>query len=320
MVSPKPKILVTGASGFVGKQIVNCLLSKDEKQTVAITVRKNCSHWKERVLSYLTGDLDPNYDWSSELNNITTLVHCAARVHMMAEKSCNPLEDFRRVNVDSTLNLARQAAEAGVKRFIFLSSIKVNGETTNLRKPFTEDDIPAPVDAYGISKLEAERGLNSIACETQMEVVIIRPPLVYGPGVKANFSNLIKLVKTGVPLPLGAIKNKRSFVALENLVDLVITCIHHPNAANEIFLVSDGEDISTTELLKRISKSIGQSNRLIPIPSNWLQNAAILFGKKDIAIRLLSSLQVDNEKSRILLEWEPPLSLDEGLNKVIESL
>lgn len=320
MVSTRPKILVTGASGFIGKEIVNALLCKNELQKVAIAVRQKTHYCNERVLTHVTGDLDHNYNWSFELNNIFAVVHCAARVHMMSDKSYNPLEDFRRVNVQNTLNLASQAAAAGVKRFVFISSIKVNGEKTNLGKPFSENDEPAPIDAYGISKMEAEQGLQIIARQTKMEVVIIRPPLVYGPGVKANFLNLVKLVNSGIPLPLGSINNKRSLIGLDNLVDLVLTCIHHPNAANETFLASDGEDISTTELLQRISKSMGRKSRLIPIPAYWLHRTANMIGQKDISKRLCDSLQINIEKSQNLLEWEPPLSLNEGLDKVIKGL
>jgi UDP-glucose 4-epimerase len=242
-------------------------------------------------------------------------MHCAARVHVMAESVADPLAEFRRVNVQGTLNLARQAAAAGVRRFVFVSSIKVNGEATQLGRPFMADDAPAPLDAYGVSKMEAEQGLLETARQTGMEVVIIRPPLVYGPGVKANFAAMMRWLRCGVPLPLGAIHNQRSLVALDNLVDLIVTCLTHPAAANQTFLVSDGEDVSTTELLRRMGQALGRPARLIPVPVSWLKLAATLVGKPDVAQRLCGSLQVDIEKTRRLLVWTPPISLDEGLRR-----
>jgi len=233
----------------------------------------------------------------------------------MEDTAANPLDEFRRVNVQGTLNLARQAAAAGVRRFVFVSSIKVNGEMTQLGRPFTADDAPAPLDAYGVSKMEAEQGLREIALQTGMEMVIIRPPLVYGPGVKANFAAMMRWLRYGVPLPLGVIHNQRSLVSLENLVDLLVTCITHPAAANQTFLVSDGEDVSTTELLRRMGQAMGKPARLLPVPGSWLKLAAGLVGKGDVAQRLCGSLQVDISKTRELLGWVPPVSLDEGLRR-----
>jgi len=231
----------------------------------------------------------------------------------------DPLAEYRKVNVEGTLNLARQAAKAGVSRFVYISSIKVNGEQTASGKPFTPDDEPAPEDSYGVSKLEAETGLHEIASETGMEVVIIRPPLVYGPGVKGNFASMIKLVDKGLPLPLGAIHNKRSLVALDNLVDLITTCIDHPAAANQVFLAGDGQDVSTTELLRGVGRAMGKPARLIPVPAGMLMFGAGLLGKKAVGQRLLGSLQVDISKARNLLGWEPPLSVEEGLRRCFDS-
>jgi UDP-glucose 4-epimerase len=233
----------------------------------------------------------------------------------MADTVSDPLQEFRRVNVQATLNLARQAAAAGVRRFVFVSSIKVNGELTQPESAFKADDAPAPLDAYGISKMEAEQGLREIALQTGMEVVIIRPPLVYGSGVKANFAAMMRWLKRGVPLPLGAIQNQRSLVALDNLVDLIVTCLTHPAAANQTFLVSDGEDVSTTELLRRMGQALGSPARLLPVHASWLKLAAAMLGKADMAQRLCGSLQVDISKTRQLLGWQPPLSLDTGLKK-----
>lgn len=315
-----PEILVTGATGFIGKAVVHRLLDENRLRTVAVAVRRDVQKLTARVVPRVTGDLEPTADWSAALEGILAVVHCAARVHVMVDKSGNPLEEFRRVNVDGTLNLARQSAAAGVKRFVFVSSIKVNGETTRPLVPFMACDKPAPLDAYGISKMEAEQGLSEIARQTGMEVVIIRPPLVYGPGVKANFAAMMRWLKFGFPLPLGAIHNQRSLVALDNLVDLISTCLSHPAAANQTFLVSDGEDVSTTELLQRMSASIGWPARLIPVPASWLENVATIAGKKDLARRLCGSLQVDIEKTRDLLDWTPPLTLDEGLKKAAKGL
>jgi len=311
-------ILVTGATGFVGKAVVQRLLVENSSQSVAVAVRKNNEAWPDRVVPYATGDLEPSSDWSAALVGISTVVHCAARVHVMADTAADPLTEFRRVNVQGTLNLAQQSASAGAQRFVFVSSIKVNGEATRPSSPFAADDVVAPLDAYGISKMEAEQGLRELAAKTGLEVVIIRPPLVYGPGVKANFAAMMRWLQRGVPLPLGAIHNQRSLVALDNLVDLIVTCIAHPAAANQTFLVSDGEDVSTTELLRRMGQAMGHPARLVPVPVGLIKLAASMLGKRDMAQRLCGSLQVDIEKTRRLLNWTPPLSLDQGLKKAAE--
>ncbi|QJC55018.1 N-acetyl-alpha-D-glucosaminyl-diphospho-ditrans,octacis-undecaprenol 4-epimerase [Polaromonas vacuolata] len=308
-------ILVTGATGFVGGAVVQRLLLNDDTQCIAVAVRRADQTWPAKVQTHVTGDLEPAYDWSTALSAISAVVHCAARVHVMTDTTAEPLQEFRRVNVQATLNLARQAAAAGVRRFVFVSSIKVNGESTQPGSAFTADDAPAPLDAYGISKMEAEQGLREIALQTGMDVVIIRPPLVYGPGVKANFAAMMRWLRRGVPLPLGDIQNQRSLVALDNLVDLIVTCITQPAAANQTFLVSDGEDVSTTELLRRMGQALGCPARLLPVPASWLKTAAAVVGKADMAQRLCGSLQVDISKTRQLLGWQPPLSLDEGLKK-----
>ena len=311
-------ILVTGATGFVGGTVVRRLLADDQSQSIVVVVRRDDQCWPQRVFPRVTGDLEPSNNWSVALADVSAVVHCAARVHVMADTAADPLEEFRRVNVQGTLNLARQAAVAGVRRFVFISSIKVNGESTQPGHPFTADDAPAPLDAYGISKREAEQGLRELSAQTGMEVVIIRPPLVYGLGVKANFAAMMRWLQRGVPLPLGGIHNQRSLVALDNLVDLIVTCITHPAAANQTFLVSDGEDVSTTELLRRMGQAMNCPARLIPVPVSWLKLAATLVGKQDMAQRLCGSLQVDIEKTRQLLGWRPPLTLDQGLKKAAE--
>lgn len=235
----------------------------------------------------------------------------------MNDTAADPLAAFRQVNVEGTLNLARQAAAAGVKRFVFISSVKVHGEYTLPGQAFTEADAPNPQDAYGISKHEAEQGLRQLAANSGMEVVIIRPPLVYGPGVKANFASLMRAAQRGWPLPLGAVDNRRSLVALDNLVDFIVTCVNHPQAANQTFLVSDGHDLSTAELVRGMARAAGVSARLVPVPVWALQAAAVLVNKRESVQRLCSSLQVDISKARTLLGWMPPISVDEGLRRAL---
>jgi nucleoside-diphosphate-sugar epimerase len=309
------KILSTGANGFVGRAL--CAELARRECFVRGVVRETSRASGLRCELVYVGHIGPATDWSEALEGVEVVVHLAARVHVMQEVIADPLNEFRLVNVGGTLNLARQAAAAGVRRFVFLSSIKVNGEATQLGSPFNADDEPLPKDSYSISKLEAEQCLRDIARQTCMEVVIIRPPLVYGPGVKANFAVMIRLLKRGVPLPLGVIHNKRSLVALDNLVDLLVTCIFHPAAANQIFLVSDGEDVSTTELLLRMGQALGCPARLLAVPVSWLKLAAAMVGKQDVAQRLCGNLQVDISKARKLLGWVPPVSLGEGLRRAM---
>ena len=306
--------MVTGGNGFIGSATIQSMLSKGIYSPVA-TVRKYSDNAIFNCQVIEIDDLQNQTDWKKNLENIDVIIHAAARVHMMNDQALDPLTEYRRVNVDGTLNLAQQAADAGVSRFIFLSSIKVNGEATFPNNPFKPEDIPKPLDPYGITKLEAERGLFDIADQSGMEVVCVRPTLVYGPGAKGNFASLLQVVKRGIPLPLGnATKNLRSLIALGNLVDLLIKCIEHPKAGNQIFLVSDGEDVSTAELILRIGKALNQPAFLIKIPLPILKFAAKVFGKTKEAQRLLTSLQVDISKTCKVLDWNPPLSLDEGLD------
>jgi nucleoside-diphosphate-sugar epimerase len=313
------KVLVTGASGFVGSALVSALSAGLAHSVVAVH-RKPANLHLERVRPVLVEGLTEAQDWTSALRNVDVVVHCAARVHVMDDASDDPLREFRKINVDGTLSLARQAAAAGVQRFIFLSSIKVNGELTELGKPFASDQPPAPLDPYGISKFEAEEGLRSLTRETGMELISIRPPLVYGPGVKANFLAMMKWLWRGVPLPLGGVtENRRSLVALDNLVDLIVTCIDHPAAANQTFLVSDDEDLSTAGLLLRMGNALGRPARLIPAPPKLLMLGAKLIGRPGVAQRLCGSLQVDISKTKELLGWSPPVSVDEALRKTADS-
>ena len=267
----------------------------------------------------LVSELDCTTDWSQALQDIDVVIHAAARTHIMQKEALDPLAEYRRVNVEGTLNLARQAAAAGVRRFVFISSIKVNGENTALGCAFTAQDTPAPKDAYGISKTEAEVELKQVAWETGMEVTIIRSPLIYGSGVKGNFASLISLVKLGMPIPLGDVtNNRRSLVGLDNLVDLILVCAFHTNAANQTFLVSDGVDLSTSELLYKIGKSLGRPVCLFRVPAGLIAILLGLVRKKGFSQRLLDSLQVDINKTCNLLDWKPSVSVDDGLRRALE--
>ena len=305
-------ILVTGGSGFVGSALIKRLLS--EHRDILAVGRSDVNLPVETVKVSSFSELGA---LGQRLGSVDVVVHCAARAHIMNDDTVDPLAEYRKVNVDGTLNVARHALEAGVKRFLFVSSIKVNGEHTPPGRPFTEEAAPAPEDPYGISKYEAERELQALCAETGMELVIIRPPLVYGPGVKGNFASMIRLLEKGLPLPLGAVRNKRSLVALDNLVDLIVTCVDSPAAANQVFLAADGQDISTTELLRNVANAMGKPARLLPVPSGLLMLGASLFGKKAVAKRLLGSLQVDISKARELLGWQPPVSVEEGLARAV---
>ncbi len=305
---------MTGANGFVGSALCTKLLGDGTAVRGAVryqSTQLNC------VDAIGVGDISAQTDWTVALANVSQVVHLAARVHVMNEKKLDPLAEFRRVNVEGTANLARQATLAGIRRFVYLSSIKVNGEHTTRGRAFTEDDVSAPEDPYGISKHEAEQGLRQIAAQTSMEIVIIRPPLVYGPGVKANFAAIMCAVQRRWPLPLGAVHNQRSLVALGNLVDLIVTCITHPRAANQTFLVSDGQDLSTTELVRGMAQAAGVPARLLPVPVWALQAGASLLGKGDAVQRLCGNLQVDISKARNLLGWVPPVSVEEGLKRAM---
>ena len=313
-------ILLTGATGFVGNSLLLRLKNGDKNYNLSVVLRKLIAISPDMANRLLVDSLSNTTKWGTLLKGANVVIHCAARVHVMQDNSTDPLNEYRLVNVAGTLNLARQAAESGVKRFIFLSSIKVNGEQTDAGQAFTVDGATSPSDPYGISKLEAEQGLREIAATTGMELVIIRPPLVYGPGVKANFEKMVQWLSKGVPLPLANIQNKRSMVAIDNLVDLIVTCIDHPAAANQTFMVSDGDDLSTSDLLRRMAAALepytGKDARLFYVPPALLTIGAKLVGKPDMAQRLCASLQVDISKTRKILGWKPPISVDEGLRRV----
>jgi nucleoside-diphosphate-sugar epimerase len=303
-------MLVTGSNGFVGTAL--CIALRSGGENVRAAVRRGAGPG-----SFNVGDLNGATDWRAALEGCDVVFHLAARVHVMADQDEDPLRAYREVNLDGTLNLARQAAEAGVKRFVFVSSVKVNGESTTTQ-PFRASDVPMPCDPYGQSKMEAEQALQQLGRDTGLEVVIVRPPLVYGPGVKANFLNLIKLVQKGVPLPFGRIRNFRSMVALDNLVDLLIVCARHPNAPGNIFMVSDGADMGIKELVTRIASAMNKRLLLVQVPVGLMTGTAKLLGKQGVADRLLGSLQVDISNTQATLEWQPVTTAQAAIDKTVE--
>jgi nucleoside-diphosphate-sugar epimerase len=307
------KVLLIGASGFVGRHLMRHLLAEGIPFRAA--VHRSEDGFPAGVEVVRGTRLDSRFDWSPALAGCDAVVHLGARVHIMADKSADPLADYRAINVDGTLSLGRQAISAGIRRFVFLSSIKVNGEATRPGQPFTASDAPMPLDPYGISKLEAENGLRALAGNTAMGVVVLRPPLVYGPGVRANFLSMMCWLHRGVPLPLGGIDNRRSLIGVDNLVDLIATGLNHPAAVNQTFLASDGEDLSTSELARRLAAALEKRAHLLPIPQAWLLFGGRIAGQGGAVTRLCASLQVDIGKTGDVLGWRPPVSVDEGLRR-----
>ena len=311
------RILLTGGSGFVGKAVLERLAAMDGVEALA-ALRHQPQSLPAGVSVHLFDDLGSEVAWPKQSGPFDVVIHCASRVHVMNEVAADPLAEFRKVNVQATLAFARRAAAAGVRRFVFISSIKVNGEATEPGRPYHAQDVPGPQDPYGVSKREAEEQLRQLAAETGMELTIIRPVLVYGPGVKANFHNMMRWLDKQVPLPFGAIDNRRSLVALDNLVDLIVICCTHPGAANQTFLVSDGHDVSTTELLRQMARALGKPARLLPIPASMLVLGANLLGRRALSQRLCGSLQVDITQTCSLLSWTPPVTFEQALRKTAE--
>ena len=300
-----PKIFITGANGFVGKNLIQEL----EKRKISFLagVRKST---KSKEVSY--GDIQTQSNWEEILKDCDCIVHLAARVHVMNETADDPMTLFRTINVHATLKLAEAAKKIGVKKFIYISSIKVNGEFTTT-KPFSASDKPAPEDPYGLSKWEAEQAVMGLHEDGNFDVVIIRPPLIYGPGVKANFEKLFKLVEMGLPLPFGAVNNKRSMVSVYNLCDLIIRCVENPSAGGKTFLVSDDQDLSLKDLIINMGKAKNKKPFLLPIPASLMKLALDLIGKKSFSIRLLGNLQVDIQDTKKVLNWKPPCTFVETM-------
>ena len=335
-MAAKCGVLVTGANGFIGTALCKKLLSKGCYVRGAVRPDKS-SFLSEKVIPARIKSIDGDTDWKEAIEGVDTVVHLAARVHMLKDTDSNSLAVYRKVNVFGTERLANTAAENGVRRFVYLSSVKVNGEGTEIRgrrselarrqsggvggqggEPkefFSEKDVPEPHDPYAVSKWEAEQILRDVEADTGLEVVILRPPLVYGPGVKANFLRLFKIVERGIPLPFAKIDNQRSFIYLDNMIDAIITCINHPGAAGQTFLISDGEDVSTPELIRRIASVLGKPARLFSIPLFLMRLAGKLLGKSAATDRLFGSLTIDSAKIRRELEWKPPYTMKHGLKE-----
>ena len=306
------KLLVTGATGFVGTALRARLAASGHEVVPAVRSKSGLPH------EVVVGNLDAATDWRPALTGCDVVIHLAARVHVMNDVAQDPLALYRATNTEATLNLARQAVQAGVKRFVFISTIKVNGEGRDTA--YRETDVPAPEDAYAMSKWEAEQGLRRIARETGLEVVILRPPLVYGPGVKANFLRLMRTVEKGWPLPLGAIRNRRSLLYLGNFVDAIRACVEHPAAAGQTFLLDDGEAISTPDLIRAVAHAMGRPARLLAVPVGVLELAGALLGKRAAVARLTGSLFVDSSAIRLRLAWTPPYTMRQGLDATVAAL
>ena len=300
-------VAVTGANGFVGGALCRSLTER-QVAVRALTRSENSGDAVRAV-----GDLGPDTDWGRNLLGVDCVVHCAARVHMLNDAAADPLQAFRRVNVEGSRSLAIAAAAAGVRRLVFLSSLKVHGEQTEPGRPFTPDLPARPEDAYGLSKWEAEQVLREVSARTGLELVVVRPPLVYGPGVKANFLRLMQLVARGWPLPFGAVDNRRSLIALGNLTDLLQVCTVHPGAAGQVFLASDDHDLSTPDLIRRIARSLNRPARLWPVPVPWLRTAGRLAGRSPQIERLIGSLQVNIGHTKQVLGWTPRLTVDQAM-------
>jgi len=303
------KTLVTGAGGFVGSAVCSEMKSRGMDHVPAVRTGRNASH---RVV----GDIGADTDWRDALSGCDTVLHVAARVHQMNDTASDSMALYRSVNVDGTINLARQAEAAGVRRFVFVSSVKVNGETS-VGKPFSAGDVPAPADAYGLSKWEAEQQLRAMR-RSSMEMVIVRPPLVYGPGVRANFLQLMKIVQLGFPLPLGAVASSRSLVGIDNLVDFLIVCLLHPGAAGKTWMISDQHDVSLPELVRMIAAAMHKPARLLPVPVWLLKTGAGLIGKTAMMQRLTDPLVVDARPATAELAWRPPVTMEAGIRRTVE--
>ncbi|MFM2641243.1 SDR family oxidoreductase [Vibrio chagasii] len=308
------KLLVTGSTGFVGARVVELAEARDWE---VVSVVRQSSRTQPNY--FLVSSIGAETDWFDAFEGVDCVVHCAARVHQMNESEQDALASYRDINTLGTLNLAKQAAEAGVKRFVFVSSIKVNGEFTEPDSPFLPNLDNIPKDPYGLSKYQAEVELTKLSKETGLEVVIVRPPLVYGPGVKANFMSMMRMVEKGIPLPFGAINNKRSLVYIDNLSSLILTCCEHPSAPGHTFLASDNQDVSTRQLIRAIALSMCKSPRLLPIPMPWIKLGASVLRKQHVAQRVCGNLQLETRHTKEILGWTPPVTFKDGISKTVEA-
>ncbi|MDH5479902.1 MAG: SDR family oxidoreductase [Nitrosomonas sp.] len=308
------KFLITGANGFIGKALCAALIQRGQSVRAAVRGATSLVEGAELVI---VGKIDGETDWTNALRGVGAVIHLAARVHVMKESAADPLAEYLKVNLDGTKNLAVQAACAGVKRFVYVSSVKVNGEQTHGQQSYTEQDTPTPQDSYGITKYQAENALHHVAQETGLEMVIVRPPLVYGPGVKGNFISLLSAINRGIPLPLAGANNARSLIYVGNLVDALIVCATHPNATGQTYLVSDGEPISTALLVKEIADALGRKNHMFYFPPGLLRLIAAMLGRADKIDRLFGSLHVNDNKIRQELSWSPPYTLTQGLRETV---
>ena len=311
-------IVVTGANGFVGSHLCRALQSQG--MAYRAVVREGAQANPGTAGLVRLPSLDAHTDWTTALQGATTVIHLAARVHQVQDTSADPLQAFRAINLHATLQLARCAQEMGVQRFIFVSTVKVLGEETAPGRPFHASDPAQPQDAYATSKHEAEQALRALVAGGSMELVIVRPPLVYGPGVRANFASLVRVVRRGIPLPLACVHNLRSLVGIDNLVSLLLRCTQHADAGGQNFLVSDGHDLSTPDLVRQLATALGQPARLWPVPLAGLQLAARLTGRQAAVQRLCSSLQVDISATCQGLQWAPPVSVAEGLRRMVADM
>lgn len=316
----RSSVVITGATGFVGRALVARIRTELSWQLVVANRRATNAYAEDSLTSeFVVGDIDGRTDWRLPLKGAEVVIHLAARVHVMEKASEDSLAEFRRVNVQATENLARVAAGSGVRRLIYVSSIGVNGAQTALDSPFSEIDRPNPQNPYALSKWEAEQSLLRVAAETKLEVVIVRPPLVYGAGAPGNFAQLMRVLSMGIPLPLGSVNNRRSLVGLDNLTDFIVTCMSHPQAANQTFLISDGEDISTPDLIRGLGRAMNRPVRLFPMPVPLLRLGATLIGRSEMCKQLCGNLQINSAKARTVLGWVPPFTLNGGLLKVVEA-
>jgi len=310
------RILVTGATGFIGRAL--CVELLRQGHAVRAALRREQDRERaviEGVEHAITGDITAATDWHAALKGVEAVVHLAARVHLMRDEASKPLTAYRAINTQGTLNLARQAASAGVRRFLFVSSIKVNGEGLDI--PYTEDDPPMPADPYAVSKWEAEQGLMAIAAQTGLELVILRPPLVYGPGVGGNFLRLLRVIHRGIPLPLGSIHNQRDLLYLGNLINAMVLCLNHPSAQGKTFLIRDGEPLATPDLIRRLAREMQRKPNLFPIPPIVLCLLGKMTGKSGEITRLTGAMRIDDDKLRTQLGWEPPFTVDAGLRETV---